>query len=113
MVHDFKGTQEFHADKMRCDAWAKSQVPNLVDEAYSVATIDPLNPLGHMTMAWAAAEQRSIYQKGYNQCLAANGWRNKLFYTLGWLGGGSTTRGPSGTYRTRPNPFGGGWNTRR
>ena len=113
MVHDFKGTQEFHADKMRCHAWAKSQVPNLVDEAYSVATIDPLNPLGHMTMAWAAAEQRSIYQKGYNQCLAANGWRNKLFYTLGWLGGGSTTRGPSGTYRTKPNPFGGGWNTRR
>ena len=66
MVHDFKGTQEFHADKMRCHAWAKSQVPNLVDEAYSVATIDPLNPLGHMTMAWAADEQRSIYQKGYN-----------------------------------------------
>ena len=22
MVHDFKGTQEFHADKMRCHAWA-------------------------------------------------------------------------------------------
>ena len=29
------------------------------------------------------------------------------------FGGGFTTRGPSGTYRTKPNPFGGGWNTRR
>ena len=29
------------------------------------------------------------------------------------FGGGFTTRGQSGTYRTRPNPFGGGWNTRR
>ena len=29
------------------------------------------------------------------------------------FGGGTTTRGPSGTYRTTPNPFGGGWTTRR
>ena len=29
------------------------------------------------------------------------------------FGGGYTTRGPSGTYRTTPNPFGGGYTTRR
>ena len=28
------------------------------------------------------------------------------------FGGGFTTRGPSGTYRTKPNPFGGGSTTR-
>jgi hypothetical protein len=28
-------------------------------------------------------------------------------------GGGTTTRGPSGTYRTTPNPYGGGTTTRR
>ncbi len=75
MVHDFKGPQEFYADQMRCDNWAKSQVPNLVDEAYNIATIDPSNPLGSMAMMAAAAEQKSVYQRGYNQCLLANGWR--------------------------------------
>ena len=38
-------------------------------------------------MLAAGAEQNSIWQRGYNQCLAANGWRRELFFTLGWLGG--------------------------